>query len=143
MADITHDFPVAAPPARVFAAFADPTLLAAWWTVRSSGQPKLGATYELYFGEPYDWRAKVSACEPEREFELTFTRADADWTGTRLRVELTPSEIGTQVRFSHRGWPSENDHYRTSCFCWAMYLRLMKRHLETGEVVPYERRLDV
>jgi hypothetical protein len=28
-------------------------------------------------------------------------------------------------------------------FWWAMYLRLMKRHLETGEQVPYAIRLDV
>jgi hypothetical protein len=34
-------------------------------------------------------------------------------------------------------------HYRTSSFCWAMYLRLLKRYVEHGEVVPYEKRLDV
>ena len=35
-----------------------------------------------------------------------------------------------------------NAHYRTSAFCWAMYLRLLKKYVETGEVVPYERRLE-
>jgi hypothetical protein len=30
-----------------------------------------------------------------------------------------------------------------SCFCWAMYLRILRRHLEYGEEVEYERRLDV
>ncbi len=49
----------------------------------------------------------------------------------------------TQVRFYHRGWPVETEHYRISCYCWAMYLRVMKRYLEHGEIVPYERRLDV
>lgn len=142
MPDITHDFPVAAPPERVFAAFSSPTLLDAWWTLRSSGRPELGATYELFFGEPYDWRAEVTACEPGHEFAITFTRADSDWTGTRLHVGLAPTDQGTQVRFSHRGWAAENDHYRTSCFCWAMYLRLMKRYLEAGETIPYDRRLD-
>jgi len=29
-----------------------------------------------------------------------------------------------------------------SCYCWAMYLRIMRRYLEHGESVPYERRLD-
>jgi hypothetical protein len=47
-----------------------------------------------------------------------------------------------RATFAHRGWPEANDHYRTSSFCWAMYLRLMKRHLETGEQVPYAIRLD-
>jgi hypothetical protein len=35
-----------------------------------------------------------------------------------------------------------NEHYRISTFCWAMYLRLMKKAIETGEVVPYAVRLD-
>jgi hypothetical protein len=48
-----------------------------------------------------------------------------------------------QVRFHHLGWPEANEHYRISCFCWAMYLRIMKRNLEYGETVPYERRLAV
>ncbi|MCH8956850.1 SRPBCC domain-containing protein, partial [candidate division KSB1 bacterium] len=36
-----------------------------------------------------------------------------------------------------------NEHYRVSCYCWAMYLRLLKRYVEHGETVPYEDRLDV
>ena len=32
---------------------------------------------------------------------------------------------------------------RTSCYCWVMYLRILKRYVEHGEMVPYERRLDV
>ncbi len=49
----------------------------------------------------------------------------------------------TQVRFEHTGWPVANDHYRISNYCWAMYLRLLKRYVEAGEVVPYEKRLSV
>ncbi len=49
----------------------------------------------------------------------------------------------TQVRFSHSGWADANDHYHTSCFCWAMYLRILKRYVEHGELVPYEKRLEV
>jgi hypothetical protein len=31
---------------------------------------------------------------------------------------------------------------RISCHCWALYLRLLRRHLEFGESVPYDRRLE-
>jgi hypothetical protein len=47
------------------------------------------------------------------------------------------------VRFHHTGWPQSNDHYRISCYCWAMYLRLLKRNVERGEVVPFGQRLEV
>jgi hypothetical protein len=57
--------------------------------------------------------------------------------------ELEEAGGETQVRFHHLGWPAANDHYRISCYCWAMYLRILKRYLEYGELVPYEKRLEV
>jgi len=47
----------------------------------------------------------------------------------------------TRVRFSHSGWGSESEHFRVSSYCWAMYLRVMRRFVESGEQVPYEDRL--
>lgn len=145
MADILHDFPIAAPPHRVFEAVSSPAGLDQWWTKTSAGNALSGSEYELGFGPEYDWRARVADCKPDRRFELEMTRADADWNGTRVRFELeeTSDGKGTQLRFSHSGWPAANEHYRVSCYCWAMYLRVLRRHIEYGEEVPYERRLDV
>jgi hypothetical protein len=47
------------------------------------------------------------------------------------------------VLFYHNGWPKANQHWRISCYCWAMYLRVPRRNAERGESVPYEKRLDV
>ena len=142
MADILQDFPIRVPPARVFEAVSSPALLDRWWTVRSTGEPRLDAIYELDFGPGYRWRAVVTRCEPEVAFEWKLTEADRDWTGTRVGFELVAVGSGTEVRFHHRGWPEANEHYRVSCHCWAMYLRLLRRHLEHGESVPYAQRLD-
>jgi uncharacterized protein YndB with AHSA1/START domain len=141
--DIRHDFPINAPPARVFGALSDPSILDEWWTLDSAGIAAMGGEYELNFGPGYRWRARVTRCEPGKAFELTMSQADGDWTGTRVGMELTPTKEGTQVRFAHTGWPEANEHYRISCYCWAMYLRVLKRHLEFGERVPYEKRLEV
>jgi uncharacterized protein YndB with AHSA1/START domain len=143
MPDILQDFPIRATPARVFDAVSAPAGLDVWWTKRCAGEPARGAEYELDFGPGYSWRAIVTLCEAPIRFELRITEADADWTGTLVGFELTSIERGTWVRFSHRGWPAANEHYRVSVHCWAMYLRLLRRHLEEGEVVEYERRLDV
>jgi uncharacterized protein YndB with AHSA1/START domain len=142
MPDILHDLPVAASPARVFRAVSAPEELDRWWTRRASGPPVEGAEYELWFGPRYDWRARVTQCLRPRAFELELTRADADWLGTHVGFTLEERDGGTEVRFHHTGWPEENAHYRVSSFCWAMYLRLLKRHVERGESVPYDQRLD-
>lgn len=142
MADIFHHFPIKASARQVFQAVSTPAGLDTWWTKRSSGRAEKGVDYKLWFGPGYDWRAVVSRCVPDREFELEMTSAQEDWRGTRVGFLLDEKEGVTQVRFHHLGWPEANDHYRVSCYCWAMYLRLLKRCVERGEVVPYEDRLD-
>lgn len=142
MADIFQHFPIKSSARQVFDAVSTPSGLDAWWTKTSSGKPDEGAEYTLGFGPGYDWRAKVVRSIPGHEFELELIGADRDWQGTRLGFELDESDGATQVRFHHAGWPESNDHYRVSCYCWSMYLRLLKRYVERGETVPYEDRLD-
>ena len=143
MADILHDFPINAPIERVFQAVSMPEGLDQWWTKRSAGTVATGAEYQLWFGPEYDWRAELTACTPPTELEYRMTRATPDWLDTRVGFALRGEGATTQVRFSHRGWREPGEHYRTSCFCWAMYLRILRRYLEAGETVPYERRLEV
>lgn len=143
MPDIVHDLPVRAPLQRVFEAISTPDGLDRWWTKTCTGRPEPGADYELGFGPGYLWRARVTRCEPPSVFELELLSADADWTGTRVGFELERRGDSTWTRFRHSGWPAANEHYRISCNCWALYLRVLRRHLEHGETVPYEARLDV
>ncbi len=143
MPDILNDFPIKAPIDDVFRAVTLPKGLDEWWTKQSKGIPILGSAYELWFGPEYDWRARVTKCSPPKAFELEMVGAGTDWVGTRIGFELEAADGGTQVRFYHVGWPESNAHYRISCHCWPMYLRILRRHLEHGESVPYELRLDV
>ncbi len=141
--DILHDLPVHVPPARVFEMVSTPAGLDRWWTRHAEGAPAPGAEYTLDFGPGYQWRARVTDHDPPRTFELELVEAMPDWQGTRVRFALEePAPGRTALRFAHRDWASATAHYRGSSYCWALYLRLLRRTLETGEVVPYEQRLD-
>jgi uncharacterized protein YndB with AHSA1/START domain len=142
MADIVHQFPINAAASKVFDAIATPAGLDSWWTLRCSGEARHDGGYELYFGYGYDWRAVASRFVTDREFELTFTVADDDWRNTRVNFALEEKGDHTEIRFQHSGWPQANEHYNISCYCWAMYLRLLKRYVEFGEIIPYEKRLE-
>lgn len=142
MPDIHHRFPINATPSEVFDAVSTPDGLDRWWTKASSGVAEEGARLALGFGAGYQWTGTVSVYRPGAEFELVIDASDPDWQGTRVGFTLHGREDCTQVEFRHTGWPADNDHYRTSNFCWAMYLRIMKRYLENGDFVEYERRLD-
>jgi uncharacterized protein YndB with AHSA1/START domain len=143
MADIYHDFPINVAVNQVFETVSTPEGLDSWWTKRSAGRAIEGAEFDLWFGPEYDWRAKVTKLVVPSEFELEITKAGPDWLGTRVGFQLLARNNSTQVRFYHTGWPTPNEHWRISCYCWAMYLRILRRYLEHGEEVPYERRLDV
>lgn len=144
MADIVQEFTIKAPPESVFRMFSVPEDLDRWWTKSSSGSPELGAEYKLSFGPGYDWKARVTRSEPHSAFELQVHDSHPDWDGTRVGCEVEADGAGgSRLRFYHTGWPTDNEHWRVSCYCWAMYLRILRRYLEHGEVVPYEKRLDV
>jgi uncharacterized protein YndB with AHSA1/START domain len=140
MADIQLSFPIFRDARTVFASMTAPAGLDAWWTRDSVGVPALGARYEFGFGPEVRWTGEVTLCDAPQRFEWTMRHADADWLGTRVGFTLEPFDGGVRVTFYHRGWPVENAHFRTSCYCWATYLRILKRHLEHGERVAYEER---
>lgn len=143
VADIVMEFPIKASGERVFQAVSTPQGLDAWWTKRSAGEPTLGGVYDLDFGPGHVWKARVTKCVAAREFELQLGESHPDWEHTRVGFQLTHVNGTTTMRFHHTGWPSANDHWRVSVYCWAMYLRIMRRHIEHDESVPFEQRLGV
>jgi uncharacterized protein YndB with AHSA1/START domain len=140
MTDILHQLLVKAPPALVFPVLATPSGLDAWWTARAEGFPAEGSTYGLWFPPDFQWKATVTIYRPDEAFELKITKASDDWMGSRVGFHLSPHEGSTVLDFHHAGWSSPSDHFRISSFCWASYLRLMRRHVENGEVVAYADR---
>ena len=141
MPSVLHDFHINAPAEHVFRAISEPARVDCWWSLECTGTPALGGTYRLFFGEPWDWRARVSRFEPHRAFEWEMTEAMPDWVGTRVAFELTPTNEGTSVRFSHTGWAEESAHFRISSYCWAQLLHLLKVYVERGAVMPHAERL--
>ena len=142
MPDILHRITIRAPTARVFEAVTTPAGLDAWWTLESRGEPVADSEYELNFGPGFHWRARVTRVQTNEGFELELTEAQPDWLGTLVGFELNGDGETTHLFFSHSGWTEASEHFAISNTCWAMYLRLLRRHLEHGEQVPYAERND-
>lgn len=143
MADIFHYFPINTSVERVFEAISSPEGIDKWWAKTTSVNVALDETFHFYFEPDYNWTAVVSKCIPNKEFELTMQTSDEDWKGTKVGFRLADRQNVTEVQFYHTGWKVDNEHLRISNFCWAMYLRILKRNLEFGEFVQYADRLSV
>jgi len=142
MADILHDLIIESSQSNVFQGVSSPDLINQWWTLACEGGARIGAEYRLFFGEGFDWRAKVISYELDNRLDLKMTICDHDWMDTVVGFHLEAVKVGTKLRFQHRYWKDWNDHFRTSSYCWAMYLRILKRYLEFGEEVHYSQRLN-
>lgn len=140
MPDIMHQFKVNAPIEKVFAGFTEPTHLNAWWPLESDGVAEQDALYRFYFGPGYDWKAQVIHCVPGRELSWKFVETMEDWKPTQLRFVLSESNGGTLVQFSHCDWEEASDHFAISNYCWGQLLNGLKDYLETGTVIPFEKR---
>lgn len=138
--NIFHGLTIKASTEEVFNAISQPKHLDNWWTLKSSGEPKLGAEYNLNFTDEYDWYCKVSKVELPKSIHFKMTKSDDDWSPTTFGFDLKDTEDGTLVEFSHVNWPEQNHHFKHSSFCWALLLNGLKNYLEKGIVIPFEER---
>jgi uncharacterized protein YndB with AHSA1/START domain len=137
MPNIYHDLPVNASKESVFHLISTANGLSKWWSIGGTGEPGVGNIYDFDFGPGYQWKAVVEEYERDILFVLKMSDSDSDWNGTLLRFRLEASGDGTLLRFEHLNWPLDNDHYRSSSYCWAMYLRCLKIYAETGISIDY------
>ena len=140
MAGIYHNFVIKASVAEVYKEISTVRGLNSWWTKKAEGKPIIETIYHLHFGEGYDWEAEVTKCEQDKRFELQMTIADKEWMKTKIGFKLTANNEQTEVEFYHKGWDSKSDNYKQSNYYWALYLRILRRHVEYGEKVAFEKR---
>ncbi|OUS02077.1 hypothetical protein A9Q86_05350 [Flavobacteriales bacterium 33_180_T64] len=138
--NIYFDLYINASKQQVFDAFCLPEHLNSWWTLKSSGQPELGATYNLNFTDTYNWFAKVSDIKPNEHFYLKMVNSDNDWMSTTFGITLEEDNNRTLVKFSHINWLENNHHYRFSAFCWSQLLQGLKNYIEKDIIIPFEKR---
>ena len=75
--------------------------------------------------------------DPQRVFDALSSPAGLDQWWTKSSVGT--AKVGAEYELG----PVLSEHYRISSYCWAIYLRVLRRYLEHGERVAYEQRLDV
>jgi len=137
---IYHDLMIDAPISKVFKAVSKPEHLINWWPLKCKGIPQVGAEYNFFFGNKYNWYAQVIAFKPNESFHIQMTKSDADWNDTKIGFDLEEVNDKVQLKFWHIAWPECNEHYRRSSFCWAMLLNDLKNYLERGLVIPFDQR---
>jgi hypothetical protein len=125
--DLTYTFTVQQTPAEAFAAVND---VRAWWSGDIDGPTDaLGA--EWSYGVPgiHFSAFRITELVPDRSVAwlvtdswLSFTEDAEEWTGTTVRFDITPTESGTEVRFTHLGLQPQVECYGVCRVAWGEYV---------------------
>jgi len=120
MPTIYHDFTINASKEKVFEAISTPYGLDNWWTQRSSGKQEIGAVFNLFFTEEYNWFAEISILKHNEEVEFKMTKAMEEWLPTRFGFILKEEKPEvTSIQFYHKDWKDIYKKFRLASFCWA------------------------
>jgi uncharacterized protein YndB with AHSA1/START domain len=140
--DYTLDLVVDASPSAVFRAI---THVRGWWSGDITGATdRLGAEFSYRVPGIHFSRQRITALVPGStvewlviESDLAHAQPRTEWTGTRIRFDLTPDGDRTRLRFTHAGLAAELACYESCSGAWALLLRGNLRALAaTGEDQP-------
>ena len=136
MVDILHRVGVqGVAPERAYEALTTVDGLAAWWTVKTSGDPGQGGTVEFRFPQGgFDMR--VLEADPGRLVLWEVVEGPAEWVGTTVRFELRREGEYAVVLFTHAGWREPVEFMHHCSTKWATFLMSLKQLLETGRGAP-------
>jgi uncharacterized protein YndB with AHSA1/START domain len=140
--DFTATFTVGQTPEEVFAAVNN---VRGWWSGNIEGATDaLGAEFTYRYQDVHYTKQKLSEFVPNKrvvwhveEAFLNFTEDPAEWVGTDVTFEITPTSNGTELRFTHRGLVPEIECFEACSSAWGFYVNgSLKRLITTGEGEP-------
>ena len=140
MVDILHRVGIKAPAEAVYEALATREGLAAWWTINTKGESKVGGVIHFRFSaggaEIGGFDMKVLGLQPGRRVEWEVVDGPQEWIGTKVVFDLKQSGEHAIVLFKHVGWKEPVDFMHHCSTKWASYLMSLKALVETGKGLP-------
>lgn len=126
-------------PAEVFAAVLNPR---GWWSAGIEGvTDRSGEDFVFQVPGVHYSQIKVTELVPgERvvwrvvEATMLFVADRDEWTGTEIRFEISPSDSGTELRFTHDGLVPSVECYDACSNAWGQYIGGSLRNFVTTGV---------
>ncbi len=136
---LMHTVTIASDPGKIYEAISTGKGLASFWTKDSHAEPRVGSTAKFGFGSA-KLELKVAALKPGKLVRWSDAGGFPGWEGTTITWEIVSAKDGGHdVRFSHAGWPEAlpPSELASVNYTWGRVVGRLKKHVETGESVPY------
>ncbi|PCJ65635.1 MAG: hypothetical protein COA58_09525 [Bacteroidetes bacterium] len=138
--EITHELKINASSETIYKAVATEKGIQGWWSQNSKVGETEGSESLLKFikeGTPVDMGFKTLVLEPNKKvvWECNAMPNPA-WLGTKLITEITETENGCEVIFSHTGFEEKwkgHDAFEQTKGTWNHFVQSLEAYCETGE----------
>ncbi len=108
---VVHEIDLAASPDEVFEMFVDPARLVRWIGISAELEPRPGGRFRFEIQPGQYCEGEYVVLHRPHALELTWGWTDPFFDlpagSSRVRVELTPSALGTRLRLTHDRLPGE------------------------------------
>lgn len=129
---IKHLFHIAAKRSDVFKAIATIEGLSNWWTTDTKGDDKVSGVIKFRFAKNGGPDMKVKEIKANESVIWECIESPHGWLGHIFTFTLDENEGKTRVRFSHTGFPEEDDSMGICTFAWGRYLESLRQYCQTG-----------
>ena len=136
---LMHTVTIKGEPDEIYKAISTGKGLGSFWTRDSQAEPKVGSIAKFGFGGP-TLELKVAELKPGKLVRWSDAGGFPGWEGTTITWEIAPAkEGGQEVKFIHAGWPAELPPAELASvnYTWGRVVGRLKKHVETGESVPF------
>lgn len=130
---IKHLFHISASRAEVFNAIRSVNGLSQWWTSQTEGGENLGDTVQFDFGDMTGPTMKIVKLDTNQELTWECIESPHGWVGNKITFALDENDGKTRVRFSHEGFPEQDDFYAICSFSWGRYMESLRQLCQTGK----------
>jgi uncharacterized protein YndB with AHSA1/START domain len=132
--DFTASFTVDKSPREVYAAI---NHVRGWWSEDIDGRTdQLGADFKYRYKNVHLCTLQIVELVLEKQVTwlvrdnyFSFTEDKTEWKGTKIQFEITPTDKGTEVRFTHKGLVPAYECYSACSDGWSTYIKGSLRSL--------------
>jgi len=135
-------------PSEVFSALLHPE---SWWSEEITGTTdSLNGEFSYHFEKLHSCKMKITELEPAKklvwlvtENHFSFTKNQAEWTGTQIRFDVEEKGNQTEIRFIHEGLTPEHECFEICRDAWRNYIEgslLNRINTGIGQPNPKEGR---
>jgi hypothetical protein len=138
----TTSFTVGSSPDEVFAAIND---VRGWWSGDIEGSTdRLGEEFTYRYEDVHYSKQKITELIPGEKVVwhvldgyLAFTEDKTEWTGTNIVFDVSRTDGGTEVRFTHIGLVPQFECFDNCSNAWGFYINgSLRRLITTGTGEP-------